>query len=62
MLYSLPDRISDSKIKMNKIYTQTLSDFIEPNKLGLTNTYCNPSFFDPKHMQHLSHITDDSYI
>jgi uncharacterized protein (DUF305 family) len=62
MLYSLPDRISDSKIKMNKIYTQTLSDFIEPNKLGLTNTYCDPSFFDSKHMQHLSHITDDSYI
>ena len=63
MIYSIPDRISDSKIKMNKIYTQTLSDFIEPNKLGLTNTYCDPSFFEPKkHMQHSSHITDDSYI
>jgi uncharacterized protein (DUF305 family) len=63
MLYSIPDRISDSKIKMNKIYTQTLSDFIEPNLLGLTNTYCDPSFFNPKkHMQHSSHITDDSYI
>ena len=63
MIYSIPDRISDSKIKMNKIYTQTLSDFIEPNKLGLTNTYCDPSFFDPKkHMQHPSYITDDSYI
>jgi len=63
MLSSLPDRISDSTIKMNKIYKQTFSDFIKPNKLGLTNTYCDPLFFDPKkHMQHLYHVTDDSYI
>jgi uncharacterized protein (DUF305 family) len=63
MLDSLPDRISDSTIRMNKIYIQTFSDFIKPNKLGLTNTYCDPLFFDPKkHMHHLSHITDDSYI
>jgi uncharacterized protein (DUF305 family) len=63
MLNGMPDRISDNNIKMNKTYIQTLSDFIEPNKLGLTNTYCDPSFFDPKkHMQHSSHITDDSYI
>ena len=63
MLRGIPDRISDSTIRMDKIYTQTLSDFIEPNKLGLTNTYCDPSFFDPKkHMHHLSDITDDSYI
>ena len=63
MLYSMPDRISDSTMKMNKIYNQTLSDFIKPNELNLTNTYCDPLFFDPKkHMQHLSHITDDSYI
>ena len=59
----MPDRISNGSIKMNRIYTQTLSDFIEPNKLGLTNTYCDPSFFNPKkHMQHSSQITDDSYI
>ena len=63
MLYSLPDRISDSTIKMNKIYQQTLSDFIKPNKLDLTNVYCDPLFFDSnKHMEHLFHITDDTYI
>jgi len=63
MLRGMPDNISDSSIKMDKTYAQTFSDFIEPNKLGLTNTYCDPSFFDPKkHMHHLSHITDDSYI
>ena len=60
---SLPDRISDSLIKMNKIYIQTISDFIKPNKLGLINTYCDPLFFDPKkHMHQLSHVTDNSYI
>ena len=63
MLDSLLDRISDSTIRMNKIYIQTFSDFIKPNKLGLTNTYCDPLFFNPKkHMHHLSHITDNSYI
>jgi uncharacterized protein (DUF305 family) len=63
MLRGMSDNISDGSIKMDKTYMQTLSDFIEPNKLGLTNTYCDPSFFDPKkHMHHLSHITDDSYI
>jgi uncharacterized protein (DUF305 family) len=60
LLYSTPDRISDN-LNMNRTYTQTLSDYIEPNKVGLTNTYCNPSFFVSKHMQHSS-MTDDSYI
>lgn len=62
LLYSTPDRISDSNLKMNRMYTQTLSDYIEPNKVGLTNTYCDPSFFVSKHMQHSSPMTDDSYI
>jgi uncharacterized protein (DUF305 family) len=63
MLRGMPDKISNSNLTMDKTYIQTLSDFIEPNKLDLTNTYCDPSFFDSKkHMHHLSHITDDSYI
>lgn len=62
LLYSTPDRISDNNLKMNRMYTQTLSDYIEPNKVGLTNTYCDPSFFSKQHMQHSSPMTDDSYI
>lgn len=46
-LKSLPERISDSQMKLNREYTSTYSDFIKPNKLGLTNVYCDPLFFDP---------------
>ena len=62
-LKSLPERSSDSKMKLNRQYTATSSDFIKPNKLGLTNVYCDPLFFDPKkHMKQLHHVTDKSYI
>jgi hypothetical protein len=44
---------------MNRIYTQTLSDYIESNKVGLTNTHCDPSFFVSKHTQHSSPMTDE---
>jgi uncharacterized protein (DUF305 family) len=63
MLDRLPNRITDSKIKMNKLYVSTFSDFIKPNKLGLTNAYCDPLFFNPEeHMKHLSHVDEDSYF
>jgi len=62
-LKSLPERISDPKIKLNREYITTSSDFISPNKLGLTNVYCDPLFFDPKkHLEQLHHVTDESYI
>lgn len=37
-----------SKIDFNTFYDSTTTDYIEPNKLGLTNTYCDLLFFDPK--------------
>jgi uncharacterized protein (DUF305 family) len=62
-LKSLPERISDSQMTLNREYISTYSDFIKPNKLGLTNVYCDPLFFDPKkHMKHLHHVNDKSYI
>ena len=30
----------------NDKYIKTGSDFMKPNKLGLTNIYCDPHFFD----------------
>ena len=51
--------------KMNRNYIYTISDFIKPNKLGLTQTYCDPNFFDPEeHKKHLSHmkLDDKMYI
>ena len=61
MLNTLPDNLS-SGIN-NTSYIRTVSDFIEPNKLGLTNTYCDPHFFDPeKHMKHMHHMKLDDIV
>ena len=50
---------------MNRYYIATISDFTKPNKVGLSRTYCDPLFFDPKkHMNHMKHmkINDKMYI
>jgi len=58
LLNNPPDNIT-SYID-NNTYSQTISDIIEPNKLGLLNTYCNPHFFNPSiHMKHLEHSNLD---
>lgn len=54
-----------SKIDYNTFYDSTTTDYIKPNKLGLTNTYCDLLFFDPKkHNEHMSHMNldDTMYI
>ena len=51
--------------KMNRNYIYTISDFIKPNQLGLTQTFCDPHFFNPEeHKKHLSHmkLDDKMYI
>ena len=61
MLNALPDNISMDI--NNSTYIKTVSDFIEPNKLGLTNTYCDPNFFDPEgHMKHMGHMKLDDKV
>ena len=64
MKKKLPKNISvDSKT--TNLYQPTISDYVKPNKLGLTKTYCDPHFFDPKgHMKHLEHmeLNDVTYI
>ena len=50
---------------MNKKYIPSVGDYIFPNKKDLTNTYCDPHFFDPeKHMEHIKemNLTDEMYI
>ena len=64
LLHKLPQNISNKK-KMNTKYIPTIGDFIKPNKMGLTNTYCDPHFFNPEeHMKHLKtmELTDKMYI
>ena len=51
--------------KVKTFYMPVKSDFIKPNKVGLTKTYCDPNFFDPeKHMEHIKNmnIDDKMYI
>ena len=63
-LNKLPNKISNYS-SMNRYYIKTVSDFIKPNHIGISNTYCDPHFFNPEeHMKHLEHmnINDQMYI
>ena len=66
MAKSLPENdMSTSEIDMVRNYTITIGDLTKPNKVGLTKTYCDPHFFDPKkHMEHMKHmkLDDKMYI
>ena len=62
---SLPD--NDMSLSKNMLieYIPTISDYMKPNSLGLTNTYCDPDFFDPiSHMKSMHHmkLSDEMYI
>lgn len=64
MMNTLPKDMS-TDTKMSTIYRSTISDFIKPNKLGLTKTYCDPHFFNPEeHMKHMEHmeLNDEMYL
>jgi uncharacterized protein (DUF305 family) len=46
-------------------YIPVKSDYLKPNEIGLTNTYCDPHFFDPEaHMKHMENmeLNDKMYI
>ena len=66
MARGLPENdMSTSEIDMVRNYTITIGDLTRPNKVGLTKTYCDPHFFDPKkHMEHMKHmkLDDKMYI
>ena len=62
MLKNLPDNVSSNE-KLSRSYIATIADFIFPNRLGLTKTYCDPHFFDPeKHNEHLKHMKLDDIM
>lgn len=64
LIKTLPKNdMSDDILKMKRIYSRTVGDFTKPNKLGLTQTYCDPHFFDPeKHNEHLKHMKLDDIM
>ncbi len=51
--------------EMHSFYINSIADYIEPNTIGLTQTYCDPHFFNPEeHMKHIKNIdlNDKMYI
>ena len=64
MLNNLPNNISTGE-KMSHKYIPTISDVIKPNQISISNTYCDPHFFNPEeHMKHLKHmkLDDEMYL
>ena len=57
------DEMSLNEVKMNKTYKASQGDFTPPNKYAITNTFCDPSFFNINHNSHMiEHMTDEMYI
>ena len=65
MIHTLPKNDMSAENNMKKKYIATIGDFTDPNKIGVTKTYCDPHFFDPEeHMKHMAHmkLSDKMYI
>lgn len=64
ILKFFPNTLSYSDTIQNN-YIKIISDYIKPNREGLTNTYCDPHFFNPEqHRKHVEsmNLDDDFYI
>ena len=64
LLKNRPHKASSSS-EMSPKYRITEADIMSPNIVEISNTYCDPHFFDPeKHNEHLKHMTinDKMYI
>lgn len=56
------DEMSSDDIKMDNSYRYTEGDVTKPNVPYLSNTFCDPSFFDASHKKNLHSMTDGMYI
>jgi uncharacterized protein (DUF305 family) len=56
------DDMSNKNIRMDNSYRYTQGDFTKPNTPYLSNTFCDPSFFDMSHHKNLHNMTDAMYI
>ena len=64
MAKGLPENdMSTGEIDMVRDYPITVGDLTKPNKVGLTKTYCDPHFFEPKkHMENMKHMKLDDMM
>jgi uncharacterized protein (DUF305 family) len=56
------DEMSNKNVQMDNSYRYTQGDFTKPNTPYLSDTYCDPSFFDITHSKNLHNMTDEMYI
>jgi uncharacterized protein (DUF305 family) len=56
------DEMSNKNIKMYNAYHATQGDFTKPNTLHLSDTFCDPGFFNMSHNKNLHNMTDEMYI
>ena len=56
------DEMSNKNIKMYNSYRYTQGDFTKPNTPYLSNTYCDPGFFNMSHNKNFHSMTDAMYI
>lgn len=58
----LNDEMSNKNIKMDNSFRYTQGDFAKPNMPYLSNTFCDPGFFNMSHNKNLHSMTDAMYI
>ena len=56
------DDMSNKNIKMDASYRYTQGDFTKPNTPYLSDTFCDPSFFNMNSGTNLHNMTDTMYI
>ena len=56
------DEMTNKNIKMDNSYRYTQGEFTKPNTPYLSNTFCDPSFFNMSHNKNLHNMTDTMYI
>lgn len=58
--YNINDETNNKNINNSYLYRQ--GDFTKPNTPYLSNTYCDPGFFNMSHNKDLHNMTDTMYI
>jgi hypothetical protein len=56
------DDMSNQNIKMDNSFIYTLGDYTKPNTPYISNTFCDPGFFNMSHNKNLHNMTDEMYI
>jgi uncharacterized protein (DUF305 family) len=62
LMESSKPEINSNKNTTSHSYRYTQGDFTKPNTPYISNTYCDPSFFDASHSKNLHKMTDIMYI